>query len=111
MPGRDSQEAFLAKILDHCTCEVCSKPLARADVVAVRRSDSMWLINIVCTACEARGLVFVLIRDAASMLDGEEIAAGAPETHEAVTLDDCRALHEFFRTFDGDCLDLIRALG
>ena len=111
MSGRDGHEAFLAKILDHCTCEVCSRPLTRSDVVAVRRSEAMWLINVVCSSCQSRGLIFVLIKDAAAVRGGVDLESGAPPADDTVTPEDCRALHDFLRAFDGDCLDLIRALG
>jgi hypothetical protein len=111
LTGKDSHEAFLGKILDHCTCEVCSKPLTRADVVSVRRSDAMWLINIICSSCQARGLIFVLIKDAASVHDEADGEPVAEPLEGAVTSDDCTALHEVLRTFDGDCQDLIQLLG
>lgn len=108
--GRDSHEAFLAKVLDHCNCEVCDRHLTRADVVSVRRSESMWLISVVCSSCQARGLIFVLIKDGSALLGSPEPEAPEPRDagREGVSLDDCQQFHEFLRTFDGGFTELFR---
>ncbi len=102
---------FIKHLIASIRCSVCHHLYEPDDIYVIDHRDDLWVMAVVCTQCQTRGLIFAIIREISK---DEFLTELTPEEWERfqempdIETDDVLDVHKFLRDFSGDLEDLLR---
>ncbi|MGQ9628069.1 MAG: hypothetical protein ACUVV0_14335 [Anaerolineae bacterium] len=109
-PEKESAEfSLIQQLMSNMKCVVCQNHYEPDDVHFLDHRDEVWVLEVTCSNCGTKGLVFAMLKEAEGGFTAGELTPEEWSRFQkmpAVDTDEVLELRRFLRDFEGDFSDL-----